>query len=533
MKASEAIVKFLLEENVDTVFGYPGGYIVHVFEALRRSSIRQILVRQEQAAAHAANGYARVSGKTGVCIATSGPGATNLITGIATAYMDSIPLVALTGQVRTGMIGRDVFQEADITGATDSFTKHSYLVKDPSEFPRVFKEAFYIASTGRPGPVLIDLPHDVQEAEIEYRYPSSAAIRGYKPTFEGHMGQIKKALKTISESKRPLILAGGGIPLSRAERELLDFSEKSGIPVIHTLMGKSAFPSNHPNYVGMIGTHGFEWANKAVRMADLLVIIGARIADRTVGGTVIPDETKVVHIDVDPAEIGKIVGTHIPLVGDARYILSQMSERIQPLGAAGWLEELRSRIKEQVYETKAFVNPKKAVRMLSQKLGNNAVLVADVGQNQFWAARHFDDLPGRRFITSGGMGTMGYGIPAAVGAKLAAPERQVAVVTGDGGFQMSMYELGTIAANRTGIIIILFNNSRLGMVREMQERMFGSHSNVTLDRNPDFIKLCDAYGIPGVRVSRDEDLDGALDRAIGEDGPFIVECVVDPMESTL
>jgi acetolactate synthase, large subunit (EC 2.2.1.6) len=534
VKAAEAIVKFLKEEGVDTVFGYPGGYIINVYEALRKSGIRHILVRQESAAAHSANGYARVSGKTGVCISTSGPGATNLITGIATAYMDSIPLVVITGQVPSSMIGRDVFQEADITGATESFTKYNYLVKDANDLPQIFREAFHIASTGRPGPVLIDIPNDIQTEDIQYYYPETVHINGYKPTVKGHMGQIKRALKAIVESEKPLILAGGGVNLARAQDELLTFSEKSGIPVVHTLMGKGAFPSNHPHYVGMIGTHGFSYANEAVKMADLVIFIGARIADRAAGGTqIMPENMKIVHIDVDPAEIGKIVGTHIPLVGDLREILRDMNGMITPKDTSKWLETLKSLKTEETYRTGSLVNPKKAIRLLSKKLSDTAIMVADVGQNLFWAARNFEDLPGRKFMTSGGMGTMGYGIPAAVGAKIAAPERQVIAVTGDGGFQMSMNELGTIAANNLDLKIVLFNNSNLGMVREMQKKVFGHTSQTALIGNPDFQMLAKAYGISGIRVQSDDELESAFDQALNHRGPFLVECIVDPDESTL
>lgn len=534
MKAADAIIKCLQEEKVELVFGYPGGYILHVYEALRRSDINHFLVRQEQAAVHSANGYARVSGKVGVCIGTSGPGATNLITGIATAYMDSIPLVVLTGQVRTGMIGRDVFQEVDITGATESFTKHSYLVKDASELPRIIKEAFHIASTGRPGPVLIDLPHDVQETEIEFKYPASVNIRGYKPVLEGHIGQIKRAVKSIAESKRPLILAGGGITLSKAEKAFLDFVEKSHIPVVHTLMGKSAFPCDYPWYIGMIGTHGFKEANEAVKLADLLIFIGARIADRAAGGTeILPKNAQIIHIDVDPAEIGKNVGTHIPLVGDAKSILKLMTEKVVPKDTTEWLAEILKYRQEESYTQGKLVNPKLAVRTLSDKLDDRAIMVTDVGQNQFWASRHFKLYSKRKFLTSGGLGTMGYGLPAAVGAKVAAPDRQVVVVTGDGGFQMSLFELGTIAAYDIGVIILLFNNSRLGMVRELQDRNYKKTSQTTLDKNPDFIKLCEAYNIKGVRVTSNDQLSDAFDQAIAHQGPFLVECIVDPMESTL
>ena len=333
MKAAEAMVRCLIEEKVDTVFGYPGSYILSVYEELRKFNLRHILVRQEQAAAHSASGYARISGKTGVCITTSGPGATNLITGIATAYMDSIPLVAITGQVNTSLIGRDVFQEVDITGATESFTKHSYLVKDASEIPRIMKEAFYIASTGRPGPVLIDIPGDVQYREIEFNYPEEIDIRGYKPNIKGHIGQIKKAVKAIEESKRPLIIAGGGVLLSDAQSELMSFVEKTHIPVVHTLMGKGAVPESSPYNLGMIGTHGFPEANRAMNKADLLVFIGARIADRTWGGVAdkVLKNVRIIHMDIDPAEIGKNLGTDIPLVGDAKYILSEMLQRVKEL----------------------------------------------------------------------------------------------------------------------------------------------------------------------------------------------------------
>ena len=538
MKAAEAIVECLINENVDTVFGYPGGHILEVYEALRKSKIRHVLVRQEQAAAHSASGYARVSGKVGVCITTSGPGATNLITGIATAYMDSIPIVAITGQVNSTKIGRDMFQEADITGATESFTKHSYLVKNENDLPRIIKEAFYIASTGRPGPVLIDIPSDIQAAEIEKLViPETVSIRGYKPTIKGHVGQIKRAVKAISESKRPLIIAGGGVLLSHAEDELLNFVEKTGIPLVHTLMGKGALPGNNRHYIGMIGNHGFSEANRAVAMADLLIIIGTRVADRAWGG--ISDQTnedvRIIHIDVDPAEIGKNVDTHIPLVGDARTILTQMIERVDKVDTDEWINELKSLKKEikSNREKTGSVNPKYVIETISKKLDDDAVVVADVGQNQFWAARHFEDKPGRRFLTSGGLGTMGYGLPAAVGAKIAAPDRQVLTVVGDGGFQMSLHELGTISHNDLNIIILLFNNSRLGMVRELQDRFYGKNNAVYLDKNPDFIKLCDAYGIKGVRIRTDSELEDAFEMATRHNGPFLLECVVDPNESTI
>ncbi len=536
MKASDAIVKSLINEGVDLVFGYPGAAVIDLYESLRKSKIRHVLVRQEQAAAHSASGYARVSGKVGVCIVTSGPGATNLITGIATAYMDSIPLVAITGQVKSAMIGRDVFQEADITGSTESFTKHSYLVKDANDLPRIIKEAFYIASTGRPGPVLIDIPSDIQTARLDkYIYPDSVDIRGYKPTLKGHIGQIKRAVKAISESKRPLIVAGGGVLLSHAQNELTGFINKSRIPVVHTLMGKGAVPTRNPYYIGMIGTHGFSQANRAMAKSDLLIFIGARIADRAWGGfgDKMLENVRVIHIDIDPAEIGKNLGSHIPLVGDAKHILSEMTSKTEPLDTKEWVEELAAYKKTIEYPSSEFVNPKYAIELLSRKLDDDAILVTDVGQNQLWAARNFEDKEGRCFITSGGLGTMGYSLPAAVGARFAAPGKQVAAVVGDGGFQMSQYELGTISANNLKIVILLFNNSRLGMVREIQDNRFGRIMAVELDKNPDFIKLCDAYGIKGIRVTSNSALEAAFDTALKHKGPFLLECVVDCNECTL
>lgn len=535
MKAAEALISCLLEEHVEIVFGYPGGFILHVYEALRNSPIRHILVRQEQAAAHSANGYARVSGKVGVCIGTSGPGATNLITGIANAYMDSIPMVIITGQVKSSMIGRDVFQEVDITGATESFTKHSYLVRDANELPRIIKEAFYIASTGRPGPVLIDIPSDIQETHIQFHYPATVDVRGYKPTLKGHMGQIKRAVKAIEESKRPLIVAGGGVLLSHAQPELMAFVEKTGIPLVHTLMGKGALPSRNVHNLGMIGTHGFAKANHALLEADLIIFIGVRVADRAWGG--VADKTlknaRIIHIDIDPAEIGKNVGTHIPLVGDAKTVLPEITEKCSKLNKSEWLMELRSYVHETTRKDTGLVDPQYAIRLLSDKLDEQAIMVADVGQNQMWAARNFEDKTGRSFLTSGGLGTMGYGLPAAVGAKFAAPKRQVVAVMGDGGFQMSLFELGTIKANGLGIILLLFNNSRLGMVRELQHRNYGEAFSVELNENPDFIKLCEAYDIPGIRVTNNAELSEAFDKALKHQGPFIVECMVDPLEATL
>jgi acetolactate synthase I/II/III large subunit len=536
MKTAEVIIKCLMEENVEVVFGYPGAAIVPVYEALRKSDIKHVLVRHEQAAGHGASGYARATGKTGVCIVTSGPGATNLITGIATAYMDSIPLVAITGQVRSSLIGKDVFQEADIIGSTASFTKHSYLVKDAKDIPRIIKEAFHIAATGRPGPVLIDIPVDIQNIEIDYNYPESVSIRGYKPTVNGHKGQIKRALDRIKKSKKPLICAGGGIISSGASEELRTFVNKSKIPVVHTLMGKEAIENTSSYYVGLIGTHGNSCANKALSEADVLIFIGTRIADRAIpGANILDKDIDIIHVDIDPAEIGKNVESMIPVVGDAKNILGEFINGIVALDTDSWIEEINEWKEKSVkrYSLESMVNPKYAVKLISDMLEEDSILVTDVGQNQFWSAHNYSIKGSRKFLTSGGLGTMGFSLPAAIGAKVGKPDSKVVAVAGDGGFQMSLPELGTIAQNNLNIIILLFNNSGLGMVREIQRNIYQNCFGVELNANPDFIKLADAYGISGKRVYSNEELDEVFNEAISSGGAYIIECIVDPSESTL
>lgn len=538
MKASDAIIKCLEEEKVEIIFGYPGGAVLPIYESLRNSSLKHILVRHEQAAAHSASGYARSSGKTGVCLATSGPGATNLITGIATAYMDSIPLVVITGQVKSSAIGRDVFQEADITGATEPFTKHNYLIKEAGNIPRIIKEAFYIASTGRPGPVLIDIPVDIQKESIEFHYPKTVNIPGYKPTYEGHTGQIKRALMRLKDSKKPLICAGGGVIYAEAAEELKIFSEKAHIPVVHTLMGIGALPSDSPYYVGMVGSHGHSYSNKVIMEADLLMIIGARVADRaTADLKLINEQTNIIHIDIDPAEVGKNIDTTIPIVGDAKNILQQLMEKVDPLDTKEWVGHINGMKQNhpQKQDPQNYVNPKKALKTLSYLADGHTILTADVGQNQIWAARNFEIKGSRKFLTSGGLGTMGYSLPAAVGAKLAAPERKVISVVGDGGMQMSLSELGTIRENQLDIIILLFNNQRLGMVRELQDVHYGrgKHFGVILDSNPDFVKIAEAYGLYGQRVDSNEAFEAALKAALKSKKGCLIECMVDPTFSTL
>lgn len=536
MIAAEAIIQCLQKENVKIVFGYPGVPVGPLYEALRKSNIEHILVRHEQAAGHSASGYARATRSIGVCIATSGPGAINLITGIATAYMDSIPMVAITGQVRTELIGKDVFQEADIIGATDSFTKHSYLVKDAKDIPRIMKEAFYIARTGRPGPVLVDIPLDIQNTEMYFEYPSVVNIRGYKPTVNGHQGQIKKALEKIKNSKKPLICVGGGIMAANAEMELIEFVEKSKIPMVHTLMGKDGLPSKYPYNVGLIGSHGFKYANKAIASADVLILVGTRVADRATGGSKsFGKAADIIHIDIDPAEIGKNLNALIPVVGDCKTILQKLTEGITELDTKLWLEEITSWKEKYAKnrETNDKVNPQYALELLSEMIEEDAIITADVGQNQIWTSHYLNMLGNRRFLTSGGLGTMGYSIPASVGCKLAYPDRRVIAVMGDGSFQMSMFELGTITQNHLNIILLLFNNSNLGMVREYQSNVYNNTYAVSLSENPNFVKLVEAYGFSGKRVNCNSELKGVLEEAMATNKPFLIECIVDAEESTL
>ncbi len=532
---AQAVVRCLEAEGVSVAFGYPGAAICPVYDALSVSSIRHVLVREEQNAAHAASGFARISGKPGVCIATSGPGALNLITGIATAYADSIPLVIITGQVSTELLGRDVFQEADITGAVEPFVKHSYLVKEPERIARVMKEAFYIASTGRPGPVLIDIPVDVQRVKIKFDYSFDVSIRGYKPTLAGHQGQVKRMLAALKAAQKPLICAGGGIFSCHAQTELRSFAEQCQLPVVTTMMGLGAIETEHPLNFGMLGMHGQRTANMAVQEADLLILIGARVGDRAVTTPgVLEKRTKIIHIDVDPAEIGKNVDVQIPIVGDAKIVLTQLMEKAEPMEHTDWLGELNGYKKPVVYQqTPDKINPKKFIHTLSERAEADTVFVADVGQNQIWSAANCV-LRSGRFLTSGGMGTMGYSVPAAVGAKLASPQQPVVVTCGDGSFQMEMMELATICQEKLDIKIVVMKNNRLGMVRELQKNNYaGNYTAVFLDGSPDFGKLAAAYGIPSLSISRPEEVDGALERLLSQTGPFLLECMVDPEESSL
>jgi len=535
---AEAIIRALEAENVDIVFGYPGAAISPFYDALLDSGIRHILTRNEQGAAHAANGYARVTGKAGVCVATSGPGATNLITGIANAYMDSVPIIAITGQVRSDMIGTDAFQEADITGATAPFSKHNYLVKKAGELPRIIKEAFHIATTGRPGPVVIDIPVDIQNAVIDFRYPGHIDIKGYKPTIKGHPGQERKAAAAIHAAKRPVICAGGGLITADASGEMVELAERRNIPVVTTLMGIGSIPSDHPLHFGMVGTHGSPTANYVLHHADLVMILGARVGDRAMGAaSSLAKKAKIIHIDIDPAEIGKNIDVAVPVVGDLKHVLRDLIELVEAGGSAEWLEtaaDVRRRNSRKARTDTGYVDPKHLLSILSDYLPGDAILTTEVGQNQIWAANHYRVRKPKTFITSGGLGTMGYGLPSAIGAKIGKPGSTVVVISGDGSFQMSMQELGTMKQYDIDVKIILLNNRRLGMVRELQlTRHGGRYSQVFLDSNPDFVALAAAYGFRGERISSDAQVAEALERMTAHQGPYILECMVDPEEPTL
>ncbi len=536
MNGADAMVKCLEKEGIKAVFGYPGVAICPFFNSILNSDIESILVRTEQNAGHAANGYARVTGEVGVCVATSGPGATNLITGIATAFADSIPIVCITGQVKSSLLGSDVFQEADITGAAESFVKYSYLVKNVDEIPRVFKEAFHIASTGRKGPVLIDIPIDIQNASIaKFRYPEEVSLRTYKPTVNGNIVQIKKVIKELERAERPIICAGGGVLLSNAEPELREFSEKYRIPVVSTMMGIGAMPTEHPMYYGMVGNNGKPYANRAMNESDLLIVVGARVADRAMSQPDLITGNKVmVHIDVDPAEIGKNVGPSIPLVGDIKHILLDIGKHEFECEHNLWVNTLdlyRETMKTKRKTNPNFVNPESFIGILSKELDENAVYVADVGQNQMWSCAYHVVKKGK-FLTSGGMGTMGYSIPAAMGAKKAlGKDRQVIAVCGDGSFQMSMMELATIRQHDIPIKIIVFNNHYLGMVREYQHYTYSDHySVVDLTGSPDLEKLSSAYDVKYTRVDNMDDAAAKISAFLDEQGTSLMECMIDPME---
>ena len=535
MIGADAIVKCLEEEGVEYVFGYPGVAICPFYNSILDSPIQTVLIRTEQNAAHAASGLARVSGKVGVCAVTSGPGATNVITGIATAFADSIPLICITGQVNSELLGSDVFQEADITGAVESFVKYSYLVKNVNDIPRIFKEAFHIANTGRKGPVLIDVPVDVQNAEIrKFAYPESISMRTYKPTVKGNMVQIKKVAAELEKSKRPIICAGGGVLLSDGEKELIDFAQEHEIPVVSTMMGIGVMPTRHPLYFGMVGNNGKPYANRAMNESDLLIMVGARVADRAVSQPDLITNNKVlIHIDVDPAEIGKNVGPTIPLVGDAKHIFKDLLSQEIDCEHEKWLDalnEYRLTMVPKRNPNPQYVDPAGFITMLSEKMENDGIYVADVGQNQIWSCGYHIVKKGK-FLTSGGMGTMGYSIPAAMGAKLADKKKQVIAVCGDGSFQMSMMELATMRQHDVPVKIVVLKNNYLGMVRQYQHFTYkDNYSVVDLSGSPDLEKLSAAYDMKFLRLENMDKASEILDEFLKKDESVLLECIIDPMD---
>ena len=534
MTGAQALLEALKIEGVETIFGYPGGVVLPLYDTLFFDKrIKHVLVRHEQGAAHAADSYARATGKVGVCLATSGPGATNLVTGIANAFMDSIPMVAITGQVATPLLGRDSFQEADITGITLPITKHNYLVKKVEDLPRIIKEAFHIARSGRPGPVLIDIPKDIFTNQLEFKYPDKVDIPSYKPKYDGHPKQIAMAVKAIAAAKKPVIYAGGGVILSGASKELFELAEKCRIPVTTTLMGKGAFPETHELSLGMLGMHGTVYANYAVTECDLLIAIGARFDDRVTGHIArFAPNAKILHLDIDPAEIGKNVRVNIPIVGDVRRILKVLVEKVDKKDQhAQWLDQVAEWKSKYplAYRAEGGIKPQAVIELINELTRDReTIITTEVGQNQMWAAQFYKATKPRSFITSGGLGTMGFGLPAAIGAQFGRPTALVIDIAGDGSIQMNIQELTTAVNNRLPIKIIVLDNCFLGMVRQWQELIYDKHySHTQLCNNPDLVKVAEAYGAVGIRVTSPDEVRPALEKALSiNDRPVLLDIVV-------
>jgi acetolactate synthase-1/2/3 large subunit len=530
LTGAQAILECLKKEGVKTIFGYPGGAVLPFYDALYyEKDIKHILVRHEQGAAHAADGFARATGRVGVCVATSGPGATNLVTGIATAYMDSIPVIAITGQVGTAFLGRDSFQEADITGITIPITKHNYLIKDTNDIPRIFKEAFYIARTGRPGPVLIDIPKDIQMHKINFKYPETISIPSYKPKYEGHPKQIAAAAKAIASSKRPVIYAGGGVIASGAAKELTELAIKCNIPVTTTLLGKGGFPETNKLSLGMPGMHGTVYANYSIQECDLLIAIGARFDDRVTGHIEkFAPKARHIHIDIDPAEIGKNVKIDIPIVGDVKTVLKALIEKSAVKDDhAPWLaqvEEWKNKYPLSYKKTNE-IKPEYVVEQIYEATKGEAIIATEVGQNQMWASQYYKFTKPRTMISSGGLGTMGYGMPAAIGAQVGCPDKIVFDIAGDGSIQMNIQELTTAVNNKLPIKIAVLDNAYLGMVRQWQELLHGKrYSSVDLEANPDLVKVAEAYGVKAIRVTKIEEVRPAIEESLAvKDRPTLID----------
>jgi len=541
LTGAQLVCESLIKEGVDTIFGLPGGAILPLYQTLPEySGLRHILVRHEQGAAHAADGYARVTGKAGVAWATSGPGATNLITGIATAQMDSVPMVVITGQVSRASIGSDAFQETDTTGISLPVTKHNYLVMDAADIPRIIKEAFHLATTGRPSPVLVDIPKDVFTEEVEYRdgfsYPESINLPGYKPSLSGNTAQIKRAAKLINQSKKPVILAGHGIIFSGAYKELKKLAEKAQIPVITTLLGISSFPEDHVLSVGMPGMHGVAYASLAIEDADLLIALGMRFDDRITGK---PSEfaktSRKIHVDIDPSEIGKNVPVDVPVVGDVKNVLEKMIEYVESNTHVEWIQHIEKLKSDhpslQIRDTDKLL-PQYIIHELSEATKGKAIMVTGVGQHQMWAAQHYMYTEPRSWVTSGGSGAMGYEVPGAMGAQVGDPTRVVWSIAGDGGFQMTMSELATLVENNIPVKFAIINNNVLGMVRQWQEFFYNkSYVATTYTHNPDFVKLAEAFGMLGIRVTSKNQVKSSIEEAMAYDGPALIDFVVEEEEN--
>ena len=547
LTGSQILLESLKLEGVDTVFGYPGGAVINIYDDLYSSSINHVLTRHEQAAVHAADGYARCTGKVGVAIATSGPGATNTVTGIATAYMDSIPMVIITGQVPTPLIGNDAFQEADMCGIPRPCTKHNYLVKDIRDLARTIKEAFYIARTGRPGPVLIDLPKDVQVSTWKFSYPDTVNLRGYKPTYSGNIRQIEKAAKMILDARKPVLYVGGGINLSAANDQLLKLAELTRIPVATTLMAMSAFPQRHPLALGMLGMHGTFYANMSVTECDLLIAIGARFDDRVTGRIdSFAEKAKVIHVDIDPTTIRKNVEVDLPIVGDLKDVLSkligcldQKPELVEDLVEAtgewrAMIEEWKERHPMTYRQSKSTIKPQFVIEKIRELTNDDAIITTEVGQHQMWTAQFFNFSQPRTFLTSGGLGTMGFGLPAALGAQVAYPDRQVIDISGDGSFQMNSQELATLVQYQLPVKIVILNNNYLGMVRQWQQMFFDKrYSQTPLELPIDFIKLAEAYGATGLQATKVDEVEATIRQGLETPGPVLMNFKISREENVL
>ena len=536
MTGAQILCESLVREGVEVMFGILGGVILPFYDTLPRyPQLRHILVRHEQGAAHAADGYARATGKVGMCLATSGPGATNLVTGIANAHLDSVPMVAITGQVARPFIGKDAFQEVDITGITLPITKHNYLVLDVGSLAGIVKEAFYLARSGRPGPVLIDVPRDVFIDQAEFHYPSKVSLPGYKPPLQGHPVQIKKAAKLINEAERPLIIAGRGVIISGAYAELKQLAETAQIPVVTTLLGVSCFPESHILSLGMLGMHGMAYANMAVDAADVVIAIGMRFDDRaTAKVSGFAPHARIIHIDIDPAEIGKNVRVDVPIVGDVKAVLNSLNKEVVSTEHIDWVRQLDDWCKEHpstVIRDSEGLLPQYVIRQIYEVTKGEAIIVTGVGQNQMWAAQHYWYNKPNSLISSGGLGTMGFELPGAMGVKVGCPGEIVWCVAGDGGFQMTIQELATIVQEKVAVKIAIINNGYLGMVRQWQEMFYKKRYVATPLSGPDFVKVAEAYGLPGLRVTRKEEVAPAIKQAMEYQGPFLIDFVVEPEEN--